>query len=278
MNGESRMKKGPLMGTGRTAEIFAWGDDRILKLFMDWCPHSWAEREERLSRIVYEAGLPVPAVEGIIEVNGRSGIIFERITGRSMPDLIMNEMASNPEEIPRYGEILAELHTSIHSLEIPNLPSLRDMIERGIQNAKSLSEDSRSRILHVLDQMEDGTTLCHYDFHPFNIIMSPRGPIVIDWMTTSQGNPHADIARTLLISQGFQHSIPTNLHSTLRSFIDRYLTRYSEIREISLEELKIWRLPIAAARMNEDIPYEREWLLSIVSEELMRESHSRNCC
>ena len=272
------MKKGRLIRTGRTAEIFAWGDDRVLKLFMDWCPNSWIESEEKLSRLVYESGLSVPAVEGIIEVDGRTGIIFERIEGRSMPDLIMDEMASSPEGIPRYGEILAELHTSIHSLEIPDLPSLRDMIEHGIRNAKALSEDSRLQTLQVLDQMQDGTTLCHYDFHPFNIIMSPRGPIIIDWMNASRGNPHADIARTLLISQGFQHSIPTNLHSTLRSFIDRYLARYSEIREISLEELKAWRLPIAAARMNEDIPYEREWLLSIVREELMHESHSRNCC
>jgi uncharacterized protein (TIGR02172 family) len=271
---ESRMKKGPLIGTGRTAEIYAWGDDRILKLFMDWCPHSWIEREERLSRIVYEAGVPVPAVEGIIEVDGRSGIIFERITGRSMPDLIMDEMASSPDGVPRYGEILAELHTSIHSLQIPDLPSLRDMIEHGIRNAKALSEGSRLRTLQILDQMQDGTILCHYDFHPYNIIMSPRGPIIIDWMNASQGNPYADIARTLLISQGFQHSIPTNLQSALNSFIDRYLTRYSELREISLEEVRAWRLPIVAARMNEEIPYEKEWLLSIVSEELTRRSHS----
>jgi hypothetical protein len=75
------MKKGPLIGTGRTAEIFAWGDDRVLKLFMEWCPHSWIESEERLSRVVYESGLPAPEVEGIIEVDGRKGIIFERVEG-----------------------------------------------------------------------------------------------------------------------------------------------------------------------------------------------------
>ena len=278
MKGESRMKTGPLIGTGRTAEIFAWSDDKILKLFMDGFPLSWIEREERLSRIVYEAGLPVPAVEGVIEVNGRSGIVFERITGRSMPDLIVNEMASNPEGVLPCAEILAELHASIHSLEIPDLPSMRGMIEHGIRNARELSEDSRSRILHVLDRMKDGRNLCHYDFHPFNVIMSPRGPIIIDWMTASQGNPHADIARTLLISQGFQHSVPLDLHAALRSFIDRYLTRYSEIRQTSLEEISTWRLPIAAARMNEDIPYEREWLSSIVNEELSNESHSRHRC
>ncbi len=116
--------------------------------------------------------------------------------------------------------------------------------------------------------MKEGTILCHYDFHPMNVIMSPRGPVIIDWMTACQGNPHADIARTLLISQGFLCVIPPNWHATLKSFIDRYLTRYLEIREISLKEVKAWRLPIAAARLNENIPHERDWLLSVVKEEL----------
>lgn len=64
------MKKGPLIGSGRSAEVFAWGGERVLKLFMDWCPHSRIEKEEKLSRVIYESGLPAPAVEGMIEVDG----------------------------------------------------------------------------------------------------------------------------------------------------------------------------------------------------------------
>jgi len=258
------MKKGPLIGTGRTAEVFAWGDDRVLKLFMDWCPHSWIEREEKLSRVIYESGLPAPEVEGIIEVDGRKGIIFERVEGRPM----LEEMGAKPNEAPRYAEILAELHTAIHSHEIPDIPSLRDMIERNIRQAKTLSDEERTRALHVLNQRKDGTSLCHYDIHPMNVIMSPRGPVIIDWMTACQGNPHADIARTLLMSQGFQFAVPPEWHGTLKSFIDRYLERYREIRDISLKELKAWRLPIAIARLNENIPHERDWLPSVIKEEL----------
>jgi len=262
------MKKGSLIGAGRTAEIFAWGDDRVLKLFLDWCPHSWIEKEERLSRVIYESGLPVPAVEGIIEVDGRRGIIFERVEGGSMLD----EMGSKRSGVLRYAETLAELHTSIHSREVPDMPSLRDMIERGIRHARMLSEEERTRALQVLNQMNDGTILCHYDFHPMNVIMSPRGPVIIDWMSACQGNPHADIARTLLISQGFLYAIPLDWHATLKSFIDCYLERYLEIREISLKEVKAWRLPIAAARLNENIPHEKDWLLSVVKEELIYKS------
>jgi uncharacterized protein (TIGR02172 family) len=262
------MKKGPLIGTGRTAEVFAWGEDRVLKLFMEWCPQSWIEREERFSRVIYESGLPVPAVEDIIEVDGRKGIIFERVDG----NLMLEEIGAKPNEASRYAEILAELHTSIHSHEMPDLPSLRDMIERNIRQAKTLSDEERTRALHVLNQRKDGASLCHYDLHPMNVIMSPQKPIIIDWMSACQGNPHADIARTLLMSQGFLFAIPSNLHAALQSFIDRYLARYREIRDISLTELKAWRLPIAIARLNDNIPHERKWLPSLVKEELEHNS------
>ncbi len=59
-----------------------------------------------------------------------------------------------------------------------------------------------------------------------------------------------------------------DLQEALQSFIDRYLTRYREIRDISLTELKAWRLPIAIARLNDDIPHEKEWLTSLIKEEL----------
>lgn len=181
---------------------------------------------------------------------------------------MLEEIGAKPSEATHYAEILAELHTSIHSHEMPDLPSLRDMIERNIHQAKTLSDEERTRALHVLNQRKDGTSLCHYDLHPMNVIMSPQKPIIIDWMSACQGNPHADIARTLLMSQGFLFAIPPDLHAALQSFIDRYLARYREIRDISLTELKAWRLPIAIARLNDNIPHEKEWLRSLVKEEL----------
>lgn len=255
------MKKGSLIGTGRTAEIYAWGDDRVVKLFMEWCPQIWIENEERLSRIIYESGLPVPAVDGIIDVEGRTGIIYERIEGVSMLD----EMESNHNGCLRNAEILAELHASIHSREISDIPSLHETIASDICRVNIITNEDRTRILHVLNQLNDGTALCHYDYHPGNIIMSPRGPVIIDWMTARHGNPHADVVRTLLILHYYLYVIPTDQHMVFNSFIDRYLARYIEIRDSSLGEVEAWGLPIAAARLNENLPREKEWLLSIVT-------------
>ncbi|MGH9203206.1 MAG: phosphotransferase family protein, partial [Vicinamibacterales bacterium] len=100
------MTKGARIAEGRTAEVFAWGDRHILKLFRSWCPRTWAEHEARVARAVHQAALPVPAVGDLVEVDGRTGIIYERIAGRSM----VREFVSKPWKIVHFAPMLADLH------------------------------------------------------------------------------------------------------------------------------------------------------------------------
>ena len=44
-----------------------------------------------------------------------------------------------------------------------------------------------------------------------------------------------------------------------------YAERYLELRPGTMEEIQEWRLPLAAARVSEDISEEQEVLLSIVA-------------
>jgi len=77
---------------GRTAEIFDWEPGTILKLYRDWCPVDWAEYEAGVARLIYNAGVNSPAVKDLVELNGRSGIVYERVAGVSM----LSEMNAHP--------------------------------------------------------------------------------------------------------------------------------------------------------------------------------------
>lgn len=44
------------------------------------------------------------------------------------------------------------------------------------------------------------------DFHPGNIILSSRGPIIIDWMNALVGNQAADVTRSSMMFQS--HALP----------------------------------------------------------------------
>ena len=165
--------------------------------------------------------------------------------------------------------MFAKLHTQMHTLQLTGLPSQREQLERKIRDAEPLPENSKNAALRVLRKLPDGDALCHGDFHPDNILISSRGPVVIDWNDATRGNPHADIARTLLLLQQGDPQQPVNVDreqiSFIRSsFINNYLKSYTKTRPISLEKIELWRLPVAAARLSEGIKEEENRLLSIV--------------
>lgn len=259
------MEKRQVVGLGRTAEILAWDEKQILKLFRDGWSLSSVKWEENVAQTVSEAGLPVPAVYGIVEVNGRHGIIYERVDGPSM----LTELISKPEKLEYFANLFAKLHTQMHALQIRGLPSQRQQLKKKIRNAGPLSEGKQEITLRTLDKLPDGSVLCHGDFHPDNILMSSRGPVVIDWNDATQGSAHADIARTLLLlhqgepPQPFEHDA-VQIQSMRSLFIDTYLRHYCQIRPTSLGDIESWRLPVAAARLSEGIKEEEKLLLSIV--------------
>src|ERR1044071_298473 len=72
------------LAQGRTAEVYLWNDHQVLKLYREWCPPHWIEEEAQIARAVHAAGIPSPVAREIIEVNGRCGLVYERIEGISM--------------------------------------------------------------------------------------------------------------------------------------------------------------------------------------------------
>ena len=190
------MKKGQIIGIGRTAEILAWENNQILKLFRKAWSLSPVKWEEKAARTVSEtAGLPVPCVHGIVEVKGRHGILYDNVEGQSM----LKELESKPSELEHFASLFAELHAKMHSVRVEDLPSQHQQIEKKILRAEPLPMKLKEGALKALSELPDDNLLCHGDFHPDNIQMSKRGPIIIDWPDATRGTPEADVARTLLL-------------------------------------------------------------------------------
>jgi len=253
---------------GRTSEIYDWKDGTILKLYYDWCPPSWLEHEVRVAQVIVAAGIPTPAFGETVEVNGRRGIVYERVQGVSM----LQDLNTHPWTIFRHVRALAELQMQYQQICVPGLIPYRASLRYSINNAPQLSDDERARALNLLETLPDGDGLCHGDFHPGNIIISPCGPIVIDWMTAVSGSPWADVARTCLLLTVGPKAAGDQLSPFVRIFInlyhDTYLKRYKALRADDSNELQRWMPVIAAARLNERIEPEFEALLRMVREGL----------
>jgi aminoglycoside phosphotransferase (APT) family kinase protein len=255
-----------MLARGRTAEVYAWGEGKVLKLFLPECPESWAQREARVTRAAHAAGLPVPATDDMIEVAGRPGIIFERIIGHSMVD----EFKARPWRMLRLAATLAELQASMHDCALPGLPALHDQLARRIRELRPdmLSADAKEATLDLLDRLPDGVSLCHSDFHPENVLLTAHGPVILDWMTAAQGNPLADVARSALILQ-LRADPPSGKVSfgiDLARPIVRgaYLRRYFQLHPEFRAQFAAWLIPVAAARLDERIPGEQEQILALI--------------
>jgi uncharacterized protein (TIGR02172 family) len=261
------LEKHTLIGRGRTADVYAWGEGRILKLFQDWIPAFVAEREFIITRTAQAAGVPVPATYELIEINGRHGIVFERIEGISL----LTEIQNKPWKMITFARQLGELHAKIHEVRAPvELPAQKKQIADAIESINELSEDDRQTVQSYLNQMPEGQSLCHGDFHPDNILLSTRGPIIIDWLTGSRGHPLADVARTSLLIH--TAALPPRTPAYLRLILDTsrallftiYIKRYFQLCPGKRQQIEKWRLPLIAARIHEvdEYPQEKQLLLS----------------
>jgi aminoglycoside phosphotransferase (APT) family kinase protein len=120
--------------------------------------------EARVMAHLARHGYPVPRV---YSADGNA-LIMERLHGPTMLD----EFARHPWLLGRHARTLALLHDQLHDLEGPSwLPH----------------------------QFGSSRTMLHLDLHPANVIITRRGPVVIDWQKAARGDPAADVALTMIL-------------------------------------------------------------------------------
>ncbi len=254
----------PPLAQGRTAEVYLWDDQHILKLYREWCPSNWVDYEARIARAVYESGVPSPAAGEIVEVDGRRGLVYERLEGPSM----LEEMSTRPWTLSKHARGLADLQVQVNQQSISGLPSYQDRLRHDINSTAHLPQDLRNKVLARLEALPDGQNLCHGDFHPGNILITKRGPIVIDWMTACAGSPWTDVARTHLLltigAKADKQQVNPLIKTVIGFYYRAYRRRHNTLFPDPTNQVDRWMPILAAARLNEDIAPERETLIEIV--------------
>ena len=251
-----------VVGRGRTADVLDVGDGRVVKLLHEGRDGDALVLEAEKTRAAHRAGVPAPAVHGATTLDGRFGVIFDRVDG----DLMLDRIRRRVWMVTAHARLLSEIHLRMHRHSSRDLPSCRERLAAKIEASDSLDAGTRRAALDRLSRLPDGDAVLHGDFHPANVILSPDGPVVIDWIDGSRGRPAADVARTLwlLSSATIPHGIPGRsfLVGYLGLFRRRYLAGYVRRSSLSLDEIDSWRLPVVAGRLSEGIDHETEAILT----------------
>ena len=188
------MKLDNIIVTSKNKVLYRDGD-KCIKLFDENYSKSDVLNEALNHSRIEETGLNIPKIHEVTLVNGKWAIILEYIEGKTLAEL----MEENPEKKDEYIELLVDLQMEVHSKVSQLLTKLKDKMNRKIANTKF---DSTTRYdLHTrLESMPKHNKVCHGDFNPTNIIITPDGtPYIVDWAHATQGNASADVSRTYLL-------------------------------------------------------------------------------
>lgn len=268
MSGLAETRK--LIGQGRTAEVFDIGSNKILKLFRNNMPKEFFMQEYKVSVDIRKKLDFVPKVHEVLEIDNRVGIIYEKISGMTMMKLI----ALKPWKVNEEGKRLANLHKSIQVEVDFELENINKRLKDNILKTELLTVDIKAELFEYIDKLPQGNILCHGDFHPDNIIVTKNKEVVIDWMTATKGNKFADIARTCVMLRFGEVPNKSFIETKIINFgrnklYEAYLNHYVKISGATHEEIRMWELPIAAARLVEYLPKsEKEELVKFINEEL----------
>ena len=150
---------GAKLAEGRDSEIFQHGPGRVLRRARNGRS---LVAEADVMRYVRDNGYPAPEVFDA----GEGWLIMERLNGTDM----LAGLRKTPRGVVQAAKVLADLHRTLGAIKAP-------------QSFRVAPGPAGDRVVHL-------------DLHPLNVMMTPGGPVVIDWSNAGRGDPAMDVATT----------------------------------------------------------------------------------
>ncbi len=230
----------------RTNKTIYRDGDLAIKVFDEDTKKSDILNEALNQARVEEAGLRVPRVEEVTKIDGRWAIVSQFIPGKTLAQL----MEENPEEKDAYLERLVDIQLDMHAHTAPMLGRLKEKMQRKISQT-TFDATTRYELHTRLEALREHRKVCHGDFNPSNIIITPDDEAyILDWSHATQGNASADAARTYLLFW---------LAGDI-SGAEKYMDLFCKKSDTAKQYVQKWISIVAASQTVKGKPEEREFL------------------
>ena len=241
-------KKGANVLLERTDKVMCRDKNTVLKIFGPGYKVSSILNEAMNEARAAETGLPVAKVLEVLKLRDHWCIRREFIDGDTLADV----MAKDRKNLARYLKEFVAIQCAIFAKTSERMGNLADKLDKQI-SASPVEKVTRYDLHMKLQSFPRGTSLCHGDFNPSNVIITPKGDWrVIDWSHVRLGDPCADVARTYLLFWLSGHVAAA----------EKYMELACAALKVQLGEVQKW-LPIVAAAEagREQSPKNRELLV-----------------
>lgn len=178
-----------LIAKGNTAEIIEQNDNLICKLFNSGYPKIYIEHEFDNAKTVFQLGIKTPRAYNLICVDGRDGIVYDRVIGETLSSKMHS---ANKEELTVWTNRFVDIHKELLSHHINSVIDYKDFLK--------MFATGSIEVITKIDALENGDCLLHGDFHPANIMVNRDNQlIIIDMMNICKGPAIYDVARTYFL-------------------------------------------------------------------------------
>jgi len=178
---------------------------------------------------VEDCGLNIPRVREVCKIDGKWAIATEFVEGVTLQKM----MDDHPEKMDEYLNRFVDLQMEVHS--------------------KTLDATTRYELHTRLASLPEHDKVCHGDFVPSNVIITPDDKAyIIDWAHVTSGNASADVARTYL----------TFCLKGKQDIADKYLDLFCKKSDTAKQYVQKWLPIVAASQSVKGNEEEREFLLS----------------
>ena len=222
----------------RTDKVVTKDKGTVLKVFGPSYKVSAILNEAMNEARAAETGLPVAKVLEVLKIRDHWCIRREWIEGETLADV----MAKDKKNLAKYLKEFVAIQCEIFSKTSERMDNLADKLDKQI-SASPLPRETRYDLHMKLQSFPRGKALCHGDFNPTNVIITPKGDWrVIDWSHVRLGDPLADVARTYLLFWLSGHVAAA----------EKYMALACEALKAKLADVQKWLPVVAAAESSRD--------------------------
>lgn len=233
-------------------------NDKIEVVELDGIAYKLFDKSFSKNSIYYEAmlhsvaecaGISVPKIHGIVEVDERVAILTDFINGETVVQL----MEENPGKKGDYLELLCDTQIDISNVVVSDVKKLKHKLAREIETAPFIDDIKKYELQTRLASMPEHNKFCHGNFGPENVMIDRHGKLfIIDWVAATRGNASADVAKTYL-----------KLAVNSSENAEKYLALYCEKTGTAKNYINEWLPIVAAAQLNSKRLSEKEKTLML---------------